>query len=545
MIALPRALRSRSLRILWDKLLPAGVWERRPSLNFCLCAFTVIASLLLGGGTRGGFLSDVILELFAIPAFLVSLSSLVAVPWAERKRRTGWVLMFCLAIALVPLVQLVPLPPWIWTRLPNREETVAVFDLLARQRPWLPISVSPSSTWLSLLSLLPPFAIFLGVIQIGYRERRLLSLTFLGVGILAAFVGLVQVAQGPLSPLRFYIMTNESEAVGFFANRNHFAALLYALVLFAAAWATDVAFKSGSWDNRRNLETMSIAALTASFLVIVVFIAGEAITRSRAGLGLMIVALAGAFALPVADRRRSSGVTPVKLLFGSTILAITLAVQFALYRILERFAADPLADARLPFARNTIAAAKAYLPFGSGVGTFVFVYPTFEPPQDLLANTFANHAHNDFLEVWLEGGIAAIVLALIFAIWFVWRSAEIWWRPATNARAIDHLLARAATIVIALFVVHSFVDYPLRTGAIMAVFAFSCALLIEPLSAAPEELKVMPNTTQERIDEYVPRATAPQAPPAAKAADATPEKPTPHSPERWGENIDWPDQWRK
>ena len=79
-----------------------------------------------------------------------------------------------------------------------------------------------------------------------------------------------------------------------------------------------------------------------------------------------------------------------------------LGLQFSLYRILDRFGDDPMADARIPFARNTIAAAKAYMPWGSGLGSFVPVYAMTEPPRDVLANTFANHAHNDILELWLE-----------------------------------------------------------------------------------------------------------------------------------------------
>ena len=51
------------------------------------------------------------------------------------------------------------------------------------------------------------------------------------VGIIGVFVGLFQVAGGPESPLRYFEITNPTEAVGFFANRNHFAALLYCLIL--------------------------------------------------------------------------------------------------------------------------------------------------------------------------------------------------------------------------------------------------------------------------------------------------------------------------
>jgi O-antigen ligase len=544
-VAFLESFRNHPLGVRLAELVPSRAWAQRPRLFFIFCAVTVVSSLLLGGGTRGGFLSDTILELIAIPAFLASLSSLVALPRSESKQRAEWALMLCLAIAALPLVQLVPLPPWLWTELPNREQMVTVFGLLGHELPWLPISVSPSETWVSVLSLLPPFAIFLGVIQLSYRERRVMSLIFIAVGIVAAFVGLAQVAQGPDSPLRFFAVTNESEAVGFFANRNHFAALLYSLLLFGAAWATNVAFTVGSWSDRKGFETSTIAMLTACFLGLVILIVTESITRSRAGLALTIVAVAGALALPLADRRRSSGgVTPIRLILASASLAIVLAVQFALYRILDRFADDPLADSRVTFARNTTAAAKAYMPFGSGVGTFVSVYPTFELPQDAISNAFVNHAHDDLLEVWLEGGVISLCLIAAFAAWFLLRSAKIWWHVPQDIRAIDLLLARAATIAIPLIIAHCAVDYPLRTGAIMAVFAFSCALLIEPLPPAWHEMTVEPAKAREQTMDAISRAGPARVPATADGADTASAK-TPQQPKgRWGEDVEWPDEWR-
>lgn len=533
---------------------PSLVIERRPSLRFGLCASTLIASLLLGGGTRGGFLSDAVLELLSIPALLAALSSLLVLPWNKASRSARWALMLCLGIVLLPLVQLFPLPPWMWTRLPHREEMVAIFALLGRGLPWLPVSVAPADTWLSALSLLPPIAIFLCVFQLNYQERRTLSLIFFGVGMIEAFVGLLQVAQGPSSPWRFFAFTNRNEAVGFFANRNHFAALLYVLVPFGAAWATDAAFAMGSWRDRRRLETASVALLTASALALIVLIAAELITRSRAGLGLMIVAIFAAFALPLADRRRAAGLTPVKLLVASIILAIMLLSQFALYRVLVRFSVDALADARIVFARNTIAAAMAYLPFGSGFGTFVSVYPTFERPQDTLANIYANHAHNDFLEVALEGGVGAMILMGLFAGWLALRCKQIWREPPPSLHAIDVLLARAATIGIVLLMAHSLVDYPLRTGAIMGVLALSCAFLLEPFHGDRRLMSAVLVEQRRDVRQGIPALQPPEPngvpdpaskrwPPAEQKEDGRAE-PARRTGERWGEDIEWPQAWR-
>jgi len=221
-------------------------------------------------------------------------------------------------------------------------------------------------------------------------------------------------------------------------------------------------------------------ALVGGFTVLVVLIAAQAMARSRAGLGLAIVALFGAIALIMSDRRGTSGITPAKVLFGAIALAVTFAIQLTLYRIMERFAFDPLEDNRIRFAYRTIEAAKAYMPWGSGIGTFVPVYATFERPEDTLAGSYVNHAHNDVLELWLEAGVAGLSLAGLFAIWLMLRSVTVWRpKPGSGMLEIDRHLARAATMVAALLLAHSVVDYPLRTGAMMALMAFACALLLQ------------------------------------------------------------------
>jgi O-antigen ligase len=544
--------RERSFGTILSRLVAAKA--SRPSIVFCACAFTMVASLLLGGGTRGGFLSDAILELLAIPALLLVVPSLID---ALRRsthvpRSTSWALMLCFAIALLPLLQLVPLPPWIWTKLPGREAILAIFNLVGGQGNWMPMSVSPNATWLSLLSLVPPMAIFLGAIQLGYRERRGLSLVVISVGIFSAFLGLIQVAQGPTSPLRFAAFTDNTEAVGFFANRNDFAALLYMVLVFTAAWAIDIAFKAVSWRHVRS--AARIVMLTAAFLVLIVLIAAEAMARSRAGLVLTIVALAGMFAMASAERPNASGIGPGKLLLGATLLAVMLAVQFTLYRVMDRFALEPMEDARLTFARNTVSAASAFMPFGAGVGTFVPVYAMFEAPSDTIGNFYINHAHNDFLEVWLETGVFGMALFGGFLIVLGFRSVELWWRPPDEASKLDRLLMRAAPVAIALLIAHSFVEYPLRTGAIMAIFAFSCALLIEPLAgaedatmAATEPRRVsVPRQPAENLGKTAIRLSSSQVSSAIPAQRTEISQPPPRQlAGRWGEEIAWPAEWQK
>jgi O-antigen ligase len=538
-----------------------GSSPQMPTLFFGLCAFTIVCSVVLGGGTRGGFLSDGILQFLSLPLLLVSLwrlFDLQSATSADNKRPIRRELVFCGAIVLVPLLQLVPLPPWIWSALPGRKPEAHVFELLGGGMPWMPISVSPEATWLSLLSLIPPMAVVLGCLLLGYRERRLMSLVVLAVGLVSVFLGLVQVSQGPLSSLRFFEFTNPTEAVGFFANRNHLAALLYALTLLAAAWAIDAAFTAQSDGSRNRSDGPAIVALVASFTVLLVLVSAQAMARSRAGLGLTMLAVFGALALAYADRRavrgkdrrRVSGITPTKVLLGATALAILFSVQFTLYRVMERFVAiDPMEDTRTLIARSTIEAATAFMPFGSGMGTFVPVYAMFERSQDALINAYVNHAHDDILELWLETGVIGIVMMGVFLVWLVLRSREVWRRGPYGESEIDHTLARAATLIIGLLIVHSFLDYPLRTDAMMAIMAFACALLIKPPSCDESDLELEVSRRAEKVMRRAarqPELAAAVPRPKVSARAATPVTISPRQPaELLGENMDWPEEWRK
>jgi len=285
--------------------------------------------------------------------------------------------------------------------------------------------------------------------------------------------------------------------------------------------------------------------MIGGFTLLVVLLAGEAIASSRVGLSLTIVALFGAFALGFSDRR--GWVTPRKLLFFASALAGLFALQFALYRIMERFALDPLEDARVPFARNTIKAALAYMPLGSGLGTFVPVYATFERPEDTIANNYANHAHNDVLELWLNTGIVGLILLGFFVIWLANRSVEIWRRAPAGANEIDWSLMRAATVAIALLIAHSFFDYPLRTGAMMAIMAFSSALLIEPpVSEVSTELDSAPKATrhrkQRRRKSTIDSLSMDSSPARDRGAQRT-LGPTIAPDRKWGNGVEWPEEW--
>jgi hypothetical protein len=208
-----------------------------------------------------------------------------------------------------------------------------------------------------------------------------------------------------------------------------------------------------------------------------------------------------------------------------------------------------LQDGRITFARVTIEAAKGYMPFGSGMGTFVPVYAMYEKPQDATVANYVNQAHDDFLQVWLESGVVGIALIGIFVVWLVLRSAKIWRRALPpGARDIDVSLARAATLIVGLLMAHSVVDYPLRTGAMMAIMAFACALLVGPVTGAESALRLESHDTRARTRQRGAPPTAPAAAPPTRSRPRPVAVPLPAAApagERQAEGIEWPEEWRR
>jgi O-antigen ligase len=425
----------------------------------------------------------------------------------------------------------------LWQGSAIRASEIAIAELAGGLPSMLPISVSPRTTALSFVSLIPPVTLFLAVFQLNAEERRRLTLLFVGLAITSSFLGLAQLSQGPNSPLRFFEVTNPDDAVGFFANRNHYATFINCGIVFAIAWTLEIG--SGAFRNRSLQPVIVIAAMTG----VVVLIAAAAMTRSRAGIVGAAISVGLGFVLAFRVSRTSSSLSPSRILAGGVAFGFLLALQFALYRLLERFTVDPLKDARADFARVTLEAIKAYFPYGSGIGTFTRVYPSFETPQHALLDTFANRAHNDFVEFALEAGLLGAVLVGVLGAAVTFLAWNAWTRRDPVGRSLDATLMRAASIALGIIVLHSALDYPLRTSAMMGVAAMLMAMLFEPHvdSTASEPL-----TSGQHEPKSAPKVKLESAVQRAQDADVSLPLSVPLGERKaWRSDVEWPEEWRR
>jgi O-antigen ligase len=128
-------------------------------------------------------------------------------------------------------------------------------------------------------------------------------------------------------------------------------------------------------------------------------------------------------------------------------------------------------DFRYELWQDTQFAIAQYWPFGSGVGSFKPVFVAAER-LEVVDPSEPVRAHNDFLELALEGGIFGLVmLALACALigWLLWRALRL--RNAETRPQI--VFAATVFLVVAL---HSVVDYPVRSMSLACLVGIAVGL---------------------------------------------------------------------
>jgi O-antigen ligase len=429
-----------------------------------LVLFVVFVALVCGGGTRQGLWSDALVQIVSLPLLAVASLRFWALPGPSRRLP----LFLIVIVILAPVLQLIPLPPLAWTILPGRGEVAEAYTAAGMSLPFLPISLEPLTTLRSILSLLPPVAVFLGVFCLREEaELRWVLLLIFSVTIGGAGLELMQLVGGEVSPLRFYNITNLDRGVGFFANSNHQAAFLCGVVPYAAAWAS-VAHRGAS--------ATRVVRLTFSAILLIALVIGLAATRSRFGMFLGLIAGLCSTALVASLGTGAERGRIIKVAAIANMVALLLAFQFGFVGFADRILQETLSsDLRWPLASITTQAAMDHLPFGSGIGTFVPIYQRYER-LEFLQESYVNRAHNDWLEAWLEGGLAsaAVICALVACYLFLtYRN----WRTG-NPNLGQVAYGRAGSICVGLLLTHSILDYPLRTTALMVMTAIGCAFML-------------------------------------------------------------------
>lgn len=378
-------------------------------------------------------------------------------------RSAGPVFWLLLATALLVLLQLLPLPRGLWAALPGRE---LMLSAPFSQEIWRPWSLTPSTTINAASSLVVPVVTLYLVSAMSQEEKVWLPAILLGAIFLSMLIGLLQfsgfIIDNPL------INDSRGSVGGTFANRNHFALFLAMGCLIAPVWAL-AGKQSARWRAPVALALITLFALTILA------------TGSRAGIGTGLLALAIGLALAWSNVRGALHKAPrwafpalIAAVVG--VIALFILISIAADRaesIRRALEIDPGQDMRTRGLPTVLSMIAVYFPAGAGFGGFDPIFRLHEPFA-LLKPTYFNHAHNDFLEVVLDGGLPALLLLLSAIGWYGIASLRTW-----RGRGQQYILPKLGSAILLLIFVASAFDYPARTPIMMAMIVIAASWLCQ------------------------------------------------------------------
>jgi O-antigen ligase len=426
--------------------------------GFRLTATLLVVCVAFGGRSAGTPLSEALMRMLAV-------GLLLWLAFAPRRAADSKLIIASVLLILATLVagalQLLPLPEGLWSSLSGGPIAADLLRASVGEVGWRPLTLNIDNTRETLLTLLPPFALFLAVIEMDANDRRRLAFLVLILAALSVVVGLLQFASR--TGMYPYDTTHEGYSVGLFSNRNHQADLTLIAALLAAAF----------FAGRKGGQAGAAGTLVAVALLAVIAL-NLAAAASRTGIMLAIPAflLGGWIAFGKQARSKWTLVAAAALV----VIAVTAVMMrpdlFA--HVSDRFASTT-DDTRFEAWPEVWKVIKLYLPLGSGLGTFVPVHQSIEN-LDMVSDRYLNHAHNDYLEILLEMGVVGVLLVAWFFVLLAWALKDNLLAPAVTERY--RALSLAAAGGIAILLAHSVVDYSLRTSTLMAVFALFFAILM-------------------------------------------------------------------
>ena len=428
-------------------------------------AALLILCMVFGGDSAKGNLGTMAAQMLAIPMLVFG------VVQAARRRQlhaARWGVGVALLILLVPLLQLLPVVASLWALPTERAsllQDLAIAGVAGLDLRW---TLSPAATERDVYFLLPGLALFFCMLGLGRTAwRRMLGLlVVLGLANLA--LAFAQVAAGQDSFLNPYPKFPPAMG-GIFANRNHQADLLAISLMLAVVFLLD------NWKHIRESH-QSNGKLVALAFAVAILVLALPLVGSRAGVIVAMVMLMASLL--------TSGLLGWQAFRRNRILQAGAALTLLIFVVgLQAALAWMQVDAAVEGSRHallneTLRIGSEHAPLGSGLGTFVAVFQ--QGAGDALPlDAYINNAHNEYAQWWLEAGVVGMavvvlaVLAMMGALVALLRQ-----RPGSSTR----VAGMAALMGIGVIVLHSTVDYPLRTQAMLAVCGMLAGIAIAAAS---------------------------------------------------------------
>jgi O-antigen ligase len=251
---------------------------------------------------------------------------------------------------------------------------------------------------------------------------------------------------------------------GPYVNHNHYAGLMELLIPIPLV----ISLTHLAHEKERLAAGVAAAVMTGT-----VFLSG-----SRGG---MLAVLAEFMLLGILMTRQKRGLrTAIGVgVFGVVLLSLLTwlggkELTTRVFSIGRETRTEISGGMRLSIDRDSLTMFRRRPVLGWGLGAFPVVYPQF---RSFYTNFFVNEAHNDYLQLLTETGIAGFGLMLWFLVVLYRTGAR---KIANWTSSVTGSLTLACMLGVSGILVHSFFDFNLQIPANAAIFYVLCALAASP-----------------------------------------------------------------
>ncbi len=352
------------------------------------------------------------------------------IPHSLPVRQAGaFVLVFLCLFLLLILLQMVPLPSGIIKIIsPNTFafRNALTFDLsaLSSLRGFEPLQAGASSFHLSFVPFATKIEFFkwltlsaLFLFLLSWRDMNKETIHFIliimFVGIAESLYGMLEFFSGHRYILNLDVRT--SSVSGTFINRNYFAGYLLMVVPLSVGYffSREAFQRSRFLGWRHSLSSLDGKTVIVAFGIIVMIV-GLLFSASRMGIMSLLLSFSLLSFLFGKSQKGQRFSRAVVLIFG---LGLLWAAWIGLDAVISRFfSASGSFEERWKIWVNTFQIFKDFPLFGTGLGTFIHIFPRY---RSFHVRGLFTHAENDFLQLLSETGLAGVgLLLLVFGFLF-------------------------------------------------------------------------------------------------------------------------------
>ncbi|OQX63524.1 MAG: polymerase [Desulfococcus sp. 4484_241] len=401
-------------------------------------------------------------------------------------------------IGIYVAIQMIPLPETVLGLISPATATVRhhTAGILFPGNPW-PITLDIHGTMFELVRWLVWAGVYWLTIQL-LTDRTMLRRTLLFLALFGGVFALSSILQYILTEDRalwFRWVPDNAMVFGSYVCHNHYAGLME--MIFGPVLALVFVYRPP-----RQFGTMREKVLglfqeeeTPLFMLLftgaVIMVLSVFFSLSRGG--ILCILLETFFLIPALpggslSKRRVSRKTSAWLFLCALLMAVT---WFGWERLDARFGELPknllAAYGRPRFWQDSLRAASDFPLTGAGFGAFGDIIPAY---QQVFFMRILDHAHNDYIELLVEGGAIGVLLFAAFFICFFKNMANTL-KKRRDKQAVVVCLGAVAGITAILC--HSLIDFNLHIPANALYLAFLCGLAVA--------------TANTRFNRYIPPRT--------------------------------------